>query len=177
MDDVDFGLTSGERLLLCGVRLLAADAGCASLRPRFEHACGCAGAQAFRALQVFVQQLSLHGRRRIAVTPPAAGPPSADEALMLEAFACAQADDYQGLDARLARLTAAETPRALGAAACLIADAFAMNGLVLRGQGCARDLVAIARQSQDRPVSVVRHPDRAVVGDHQADGRAGGAQA
>lgn len=134
MDEFDSGqggLTAGERLLLCALRLLAAEGGCGSLKPSFEHACGCAGSQAFRGLEVFVQQLGLHGRRRIAVTPPVIGGPTPDEVLILEAFACAQADDYRGLDERLAALTAAEPPGALGAAACLVAEAFAMNGLVL----------------------------------------------
>lgn len=131
MDDFDSGLTCGERLLLCGLRVMAADAACVDLRPSFERACGCAGTAAFRALEAFVQQLRIHGRRRIAVAPPSAAPPTADEALVLEAFACAQADDYQGLDARLARLTGQEPPGALGAAACLLAEAFGMNGLVL----------------------------------------------
>jgi hypothetical protein len=124
-------LTQGERLLLCAVRMLAAESGCNNLRPSFEYACGCSGGQAFRALEVFVQQLRLHSQRRIAVTPPAVGGPTPDEALMLEAFACAQADDYRGLDARLAALTADDPPGALGAAACLVAEAFAMNGLLL----------------------------------------------
>ncbi|MET0274612.1 MAG: hypothetical protein ABW360_16620 [Phenylobacterium sp.] len=151
MDEFDNhpgGLTQGERLLLCAVRMLAAENGCNSLRPSFEHACGCSGRQAFGALEVFVQQLRLHSQRRIAVTPPAVRGPTPDEALMLEAFACAQADDYRGLDDRLAELTGGLTPSALGAAACLVADAFAMNGLVLRSPvGLAPPARSEARRS------------------------------
>ncbi len=131
MDERDSDLTSGERLLLCGLRLMVADAGCHALRSRFEAACGCAGPQAFRGLEVFVQQLRLHGRRRIAVAPPTVGPPRSDEALLLEVFACAQAGDYRSVDDKLRAVIDDEPPGALGAAACLVAEAFDMNGLLL----------------------------------------------
>jgi hypothetical protein len=140
MDDLDADLTSGERLLLCGLRLMAADAGRHTLQSNFEAACGCAGPQAFRALQVFVQQLGLHSRRRIVVAPPAAAPPTGDEALVLEVFGCAQVDDYAGMDLRLARLIGREPPASLGGAACVVAESFGLGGLMLR----ARDNAARA---------------------------------
>jgi hypothetical protein len=131
MDELDWDGTSGERLLLRTFRQLLAGAECAGSRVRFEEACGCAGAQAFRAFTVFVQQLRLHGRRRIHLSPPASTQRTDDEDLVLSAFASAQADDYRSVDDALTRLTAAEPPGALGGALCLVAEAFAMNGLVL----------------------------------------------
>ncbi|MCR5878443.1 hypothetical protein [Phenylobacterium sp. J367] len=131
MDAFETDLTCGERLVLCGLRLMAADAACTTLQPRFDEACGCAGGQALRGLEVFVQQLRRHGRRKIQVSPPAPGRPTADERLVLQVFASAQADDYRSVDAALAQLIDDEPPGALGAAACLVAEAFQMNGLVL----------------------------------------------
>lgn len=131
MDEVESGLTCGERLLLCSLRVLASEGGCVGLRPSFEQACGCAGGQAFRALEVFVQQLRRHGRRRIVVGPPSIARPTGDEGLILQAFAFAQAEDYQALDARLELLLGCEPPGTLGGAACVVAEAFALNGLVL----------------------------------------------
>ncbi len=131
MDELDWDGAGGERLLLRAFRQLLAGAECATLRPRFEAACGYAGAQAFRGLTVFVQQLRLHGRRKIALSPPASAKRTQDEILVLSAFASAQADDYRSVDAALEQLTATEPPGALGGAVCLVAEAFAMNGLVL----------------------------------------------
>jgi hypothetical protein len=125
------GLWQGERMLLRALRLLALEVSCHSLKPQFENACGCAGAEAYRAVEVFVQQLRATGRRRIGLGPPA-GRVTDDEALILGAFASAQADDYRALDQRLSGLVAGEPPAALGAAACLVGQVFAMNGLVLR---------------------------------------------
>lgn len=125
------GLSQGERMLLRTLRLLALDAPCPSLKPQFEDACGCAGAEAYRAVEVFVQQLRVAGRRRIGLSPPT-GRLTDDESQILGAFASAQADDYRTLDVRLSGLVAGDPPAALGAAACLVGQVFAMNGLLLR---------------------------------------------
>lgn len=130
-------LTSGERLLIRTVRLIALDAVCCAHRAAFEEACGCAGAEAWRALEVFLAELALHGRRRVRLSVPTDGRLTADERVLVDAFAAAQADDYRTLDERLTGLTRAEPPAALGAAACLVAQAMGMGGLVLRPQCCA----------------------------------------
>jgi hypothetical protein len=134
MDDLDpanWTLSHGERLLIRTVRLLALGATCHSLKPNFEFACGCAGEEAYRALVVFVAQLRIAGRRRIEIGAPPTLTLTGDERTILAAFAAAQADDYRTLDTRLAGLTAAEPPVSLGAAVCLVAQVFAMQGLRL----------------------------------------------
>ncbi|HEX7886222.1 MAG TPA: hypothetical protein VF474_09615 [Phenylobacterium sp.] len=125
-------LTHGERLLIRTVRLLVLTIPCHSLKELFTHACGCAGREAYRTLEVFLQQLSLHGRRRLTSSLPADPRLTSDEATLIDAFACAQAEDYRALDERLTGLLRAAPPPALGAAACLVAQAFALNGLLLR---------------------------------------------
>jgi hypothetical protein len=127
------GLTQGERLLLRALRLLALRNACHGLRPHFEFACGCAGDEAYRALLVFVEQLRVTGRRRIVLSAPPATGVTADERTILAAFAAAQADDYAELDARLFDLTTAPPPASLGGAVCLVAQVFAMQGLLLPG--------------------------------------------
>ena len=131
MDEFESGLTCGERLVLCGLRQLAAEVACTTLRPRFEAACGCVGGQALRGLEVFVQQLRRHARRRIQVSPPAVGRPTEDERRVLQVFASAQLGDYRTVDASLQALIEDEPPGALGAAACLVAEAFELSGLIL----------------------------------------------
>ena len=125
-------LTHGERLLIRTLRLLALTAPCHSLEGLFEHACGCAGHEAYRTLEVFLQQLALRGRRRLVLSVPADPRLTTDEASLVDAFACAQAEDYRSLVERLTGLLGAAPPPALGAATCLVAQTFAMNGLHLR---------------------------------------------
>ena len=125
-------MLNGERLLIRTVRLLALDAGCGSPRCQFEAVMGADGAEAFRALQAFVAQLRAWGRRRLSICLPGDARLTEDEALMLDAFAAAQADDYRTLDDRLERLTGAEVRAWLGAAACIVAQHFAMAGLLMR---------------------------------------------
>jgi hypothetical protein len=127
------GLTHGERLLLRALRLLALRTTCHSLKAQFEFACGCAGDEAYRALMVFVEQLRTTGRRRISLSAPLAPGVTEDERTLLEAFAAAQADAYEELDARLFDLTIAPPPASLGGAACLVAQVFALQGLLLAG--------------------------------------------
>ena len=125
-------LLHGERLLIRTLRLLALAAPCHSLKGLFEDACGCAGHEAYRTLEVFLQQLGLHGRRRLVLSVPADARLTADEAVILDVFACAQADHYVALDDGLSWLLGREPPPALGAAICLVAQTFAMSGLFLR---------------------------------------------
>lgn len=129
-------LTHGERLLIRAVRLLGREAPCHGLQAQFVHA-GAWGAEAYRALQVFLAQLSLCGRRRVTLSVPGDAALTADEALILDLFGCAQAEDYRTLDARLARLADAEPPASLGAAACLTAQALGLSGYVLRPRPAA----------------------------------------
>jgi hypothetical protein len=134
MDDLDpaaWALSHGERLLIRVVRLLALGTTCHSLKPHFELACGCAGHEAYRALVVFVAQLRITGRRRIEIAAPPARSLTRDERTILAAFAAAQRDDYRTLDACLTDLTVSVPPMSLGAAACLVAQVFAMQGLAL----------------------------------------------
>jgi hypothetical protein len=127
-------LTHGERLLVRTVRLLALNAACEGPRAQFADACGYAGEGAYRALQVFLQQLGLWGHRRLRLSVPGDPQLTPDEALILDVFACAQGDDYLALDAGLMALTDAPPPPTLGEAACWVGQAFAMNGLQLPGR-------------------------------------------
>jgi hypothetical protein len=125
-------LLGGERLLVRTIRLAARDIRCAALAREFEDACGPSGAEAFRALECFLQQLALHGRRRLALSVPGERRLTTDEALILDVFAHAQAEDYRALDERLTRLAGARPPVSLGGAVCLVAQALGMAGLLLR---------------------------------------------
>lgn len=126
-------LTQGEHMLLWTFRAAAAGAGrCLMVRRIFEDACGPVGAETHNALLVFVRELALKGRRQISLCLPGIHQLSRDEQLILAVFAAAQAEDYQRMEAHLAFLTASEPAPAFAAVACLVADAFSMNGLVLR---------------------------------------------
>jgi hypothetical protein len=125
-------LTHGERLLIRTVRVLALGGGCEGLRGGFEAACGAAGGEAYRALTAFVQQLAAAGRRRLGLSAPTDPALTPDEAVILDVFGCAQADDYRALDERLAALVGGAPPAPLGAAACWVAQAFGLHGLTLR---------------------------------------------
>jgi len=125
-------LSQGERLLLRTLRALALDIRCQGYRSQFEEACGWAGPEAFRALAVFVAQLSLKGRRPLAAGLPGAERVTVDEGVILSAFAAAQAEAYRDLSATLHQLLGCEPPHSLAAAACLAAEALALNGLMLR---------------------------------------------
>ena len=143
MDDIDLceGVFSqGERLLLRTIRLLAFRNACHGQQCHFEMACGCSGEEAYRTLSVFVEQLRLNGQRRIVLSAPPARTVTDDERTILAAFAAAQNDDYGELDARLADLTQAQPPASLGGAVCLVAQVFAMQGLVISGE--ARERIA-----------------------------------
>ena len=145
-------LSQGERLLLRALRRQALESPCQSLRGAFEAACGASGGEACRALMAFVEQLRWRGRRGIAMAAPCAVSVTGDEALLLTAFASAQASDYRALDEGLEVLMGAEPPASLGAAACLVAETFDMAGLVLRSHD--RGVAEPARSS----VEVVLRP-------------------
>ena len=127
-------LFRGERLLIRTVRLLALTAPCHSLRAHFEAACGYSGQAAYRMLEAFVQQLGVRGQRRVRLSIPADPRLTDDEALILDAFGCAQAEDYRSLDERLHGLLDAPPPFPMAAAACMVAETLAMNGLLLRAR-------------------------------------------
>lgn len=128
------GLLHGERLLIRTVRRLALASPCHSLKAHFEDACGCAGQSAYLMLEAFVQQLGLRSRRRVTLSIPADSRLTDDEALILDAFGCAQAGDYRSLDERLTGLLGVPPPFTIGAAACLVAETLALSGLMLRAR-------------------------------------------
>jgi hypothetical protein len=142
-------LLHGERLLIRTVRLLALATPCHSLRAHFEAACGDAGQSAYRMLEAFVQQLGARGRRRLTLSIPADPRLTDDEALILDAFGCAQAEDYRSLDERLTGLLGAEPPFPLGAAACVVAETLGMNGLMLRALPAPSSFIPSSRVDRD----------------------------
>ena len=144
-------LLHGERLLIRTVRLLALTSPCHSLRAHFEDACGCAGQSAYRMLEAFVQQLGVRGRRRVTLSIPADPRLTDDEALILDVFGCAQAEDYRSLDERLQGLLDAPPPFPMGAAACMVAETLAMNGLMLRARPTPSEAIP-------RPMDVIVFP-------------------
>ena len=124
-------LLHGERLLIGAVRRLALQAGCAGAQAHFEQACGWAGAEACRMLEVFLQQVAAYGRRRLAIGAPPDPRLTDDERTILEVFGCAQVEAYEAMDERLGALLNATPPAALGAAACVVAQTLAINGCLL----------------------------------------------
>jgi len=137
MDDIDLDggvFSQGERLLLRTIRLMALKNACVGQQRHFELACGWSGEEAYRTLGVFVEQLRLNGQRRIVLSAPPARTMTDDERTILAAFAAAQHDDYRELDARLADLTQSQPPASLGGAVCLVAQVFAMQGLMIPGE-------------------------------------------
>jgi hypothetical protein len=157
-------LTRGEHMLLWAFRASAFGAGrCGMVRRQFEDACGPGGAEAINALMVFVRELALQGRRRISICAPGSHRLSRDEQLVLAVFATAQAEDYQRMEAHLAWLAGSEPSHAFGAIACLIADTFALNGLILRVPDIAPAPLAwpaSAAPASDAPASGVVTPFR-----------------
>jgi len=142
-------LFHGERLLVRTVRLLALTTPCHGLRAHFEAACGCAGDAAYRMLEAFVQQMALKGRRRVQLSIPADPRLTDDEALVLDVFGCAQAGDYRSLDERLRGLLDAPSPFPMGAAACMVAETLAMNGLMLRARPTPDEMIPRAWPATD----------------------------
>ena len=139
-------LTHGERLLIRTVRRLALRTPCHGLQAHFEQACGWAGAEAYRTLEVFLQQLSLRGRRRLALSVPLDVRLTRDEVLLLDLFGCAQNEDYLSLDEGLASLTGAPPQAAMGAAACFVAQTLAFNGLCVRPRSAPSSALQMAAE-------------------------------
>jgi len=126
-------LTQGEHMLLWAFRAHAFGAGgCGLIRRQFEDACGPLGLEALTALSVFVRELGLVGKRRITLAAPGSYRLTRDEQSVLAVFAAAQEEDYPRLEAHLSWLLA-DAPRGpFPAAACLVAQALAFGGFVLR---------------------------------------------
>ncbi|MFN3585652.1 hypothetical protein [Phenylobacterium sp.] len=127
-DDLSLSLFRGERLLIGAIRRLALGTGCPGAVAQFEFVCGWTGHEACRTLEVFLQQLALHGRRRLTLSMPGDPAVTADERAMLDVFAFAQAEAYEAMEARLFELLETAPPAPLGAAACVVAQVLAMNG-------------------------------------------------
>ena len=142
-------LLHGERLLIRTVRLLALTAPCHSLKAHFEEACGCAGQSAYRMLEAFVQQLGLRGRRRLTLSIPADPRLTDDEKLIIDAFGCAQVEDYRSLDERLTGLLGMAPPFAVGAAACVVAETLFLNGLILRARPAPDSFIPQSWRDED----------------------------
>lgn len=126
-------LTQGEHLLLWGFRATALGKGdCRIVRRTYDMSCGFAGLEALAAIGVFLRELKRRGRREVALAVPGTYELTRDEQLILAVFAAAQAEDYPRMEAHLVWLTGQSVQPPFGAAACLVAQALAMNGLILR---------------------------------------------
>lgn len=126
-------LTQGEHLLLWGFRATACGKGdCRIVRRTYDMSCGFAGLEALAAIAVFLRELKRRGRREVTLAVPGAFELTRDEQLILAVFAAAQAEDYARMEAHLVWLLGQSVQPPFGAAACLVAQAMAMNGLVLR---------------------------------------------
>ncbi len=121
----------GERLLIGAIRRLVRRGDCTVATAAFETACGWAGQDACRTLAVFLQQLALHGRRRLTLAMPFDPAVTADERTILHVFGCAQLGAYDGMDRALTDLLGVTPPASLGAAACVVADLLAINGCIV----------------------------------------------
>jgi hypothetical protein len=152
-------LTRGEHMLLWAFRASAFGGGrCGLVRRQFEDSCGPNGPEAINALLVFVRELALKGRRTVSICAPGSHRLSRDEQLVLAVFAAAQAEDYRRMEAHLAWLVGGEPSHAFGAIACLIADTFALNGLILRVPDIAP--APLAWPGPDTPISGIVVPLR-----------------
>lgn len=155
-------LLHGERLLIGAVRRLARQSACAGAQAHFEQACGWAGAEACRMLEVFVQQLALHGRRRLTLSLPGDPHVTPDERTILDVFGCAQAEAYEAMDERLTALLEATPPASLGAAACVVAETLAINGCFVEAsaeaQGWAASTTPSSTAAQWAPAAATTWP-------------------
>lgn len=126
-------LLQGEHMLLWAFRASAFGAGdCHLIRRHYEESCGPLGLEALTALQVFVRELGVSGRRKVTLAAPGSYRLTRDEQSILALFAAAQAEDYVRMEAHLAWLLADQPRAPFAAAACLTAQALGMNGYVLR---------------------------------------------
>ncbi|MGA0606396.1 hypothetical protein ACO2Q0_10385 [Phenylobacterium sp. VNQ135] len=158
MLDRDPPLLHGERLLIGAIRRLTRQSGCSGALAHFEDACGWAGPEACRMLEVFLQQLALYGRRTIAVSPPGAAALTGDERTMLDVFGCAQAEAYEAMDLRLAQLLDDTPPASLGAAACVVAETLAANGCFVEAQCWEASTTPSSTAAQWAPAAATTWP-------------------
>ena len=150
-------LSQGEHMLVWGFRAMAFGVGaCPLVRRQYERACGVMGSEALGALQVFVRELARRGRRKVTLWAPGSYRLSRDEQLIVAIFAAAQMEDYTRLEAHLAWLLADACQPPFPAAACLVAQAFAMNGLILRVPDMAPPPVAMEPYEADDVVAPFR---------------------
>lgn len=143
-------LLQGEHMVLWAFRAIAMGAAdCRLVRRQFDIACGPAGSEALAALNVFVRELGLNGRRKVTLAAPGSARVTQDEQLILAIFAAAQAEDYGRLEAHLAWLLADTPRRPFAAAACLTAQALGMNGFILRLPAMESGPVSEAGDAED----------------------------
>lgn len=143
-------LSQGEHMLVWGVRAMAFEVGaCPLVRRQYESACGVMGTEALNALTVFVRELAHRGKRKVTLCVPGSFRLSRDEQLIVAIFAAAQAEDYPRLEAHLAWLLADACQPPFPAAACLVAQAFNLNGLILRVPDMAQPPVAMEAYEAD----------------------------
>lgn len=121
----------GERLLIGAIRRLIRRGDCTVATAAFERVCGWAGQDACRTLEVFLQQLALHGRRKLTLSMPFDPTLTKDERTILDVFGCAQLSAYDGMDDALTDLVGGTPPASLGAAACVVAELLAINGCIV----------------------------------------------
>lgn len=121
----------GERLLIGAIRRMVRRSDCTVATAAFEHVCGWAGPDACRTLEVFLQQLALHGTRRLTLAMPFDRTLTGDERRILDVFGCAQLGAYDGMDAALTDLLGVSPPASLGAAACVVAELLSINGCIV----------------------------------------------
>ena len=143
-------LSQGEHMLVWGFRAMAFGVGgCSLVRRQYDRACGVMGPEALNALKVFVRELAIRGKRKVTLCVPGSFRLSRDEQLIVAIFAAAQGEDYARMEAHLAWLLADACQPPFPAAACLVAQAFAMNGLILRVPDMAPPPVAMEAYEAD----------------------------
>lgn len=121
-------LTYGEHLIVWAFRTLAKGRTCAIVRKAFEHGCGDQANAAFTAMQVFVQQLSVVGRRPIDHAPPGCPTVMRDELVLLRLFAAAQDRDPARFAAHFRWLAASPPDPTAQRAATFVAAALIAHG-------------------------------------------------
>lgn len=91
---IDLGdLTYGEHLIVWAFRAFARRRECVIVRREFDYVCGERAAEAFGGMRIFVEQLTMLGRRPIDLPPPGSPVLAPDEQRVLCLFAAAQAGD------------------------------------------------------------------------------------
>ena len=133
----------GERLLIRAIRLVALENRCYGIRTLFEHACGPAGPDAWRALDLFLWRVGREGRRRLALSMPFDPRLTTDERTLLDAFAHGQSEAYAGLIEILTGLLDQRPDPPMVALVCQVAHALEFGGLTL---GATVDVALMAAE-------------------------------